>query len=49
MNDSNPRPRPWRFGVYEVDLGSAELREQPLKVKVPGQSLQILALLLVRR
>ena len=49
MNDGNARPRLWRFGVYEVGLGAAELREQPLKVKVPGQSLQILALLLVRR
>jgi DNA-binding winged helix-turn-helix (wHTH) protein len=49
MNDGNPRPRLLRFGVFEVDLSAAELREQGLKIMLPGQSLQILALLLEPR
>jgi TolB-like protein/DNA-binding winged helix-turn-helix (wHTH) protein/predicted Zn-dependent protease len=48
MNDSNARPRLWRFGVFEVDLHTAELRKQGLKVKLHGQPFQILAMLLER-
>ena len=48
MNDSNARPRLLRFGVFEVDLRTAELRKQGLKVKLHGQPFQILALLLER-
>jgi TolB-like protein/DNA-binding winged helix-turn-helix (wHTH) protein/Flp pilus assembly protein TadD len=48
MNDSDARPRPLRFGVFEVDLRTAELRKQGLKVKLHGQPFQILALLLER-
>jgi TolB-like protein/DNA-binding winged helix-turn-helix (wHTH) protein len=48
MNDSNARPRLWRFGVFEVDLHTAELRKQGLKVKLHGQPIQILAMLLER-
>jgi TolB-like protein/DNA-binding winged helix-turn-helix (wHTH) protein len=48
MNDSDARPRLWRFGVLEVDLGRAELRKQGMKVKLHGQPFQILAMLLER-
>jgi len=48
MNDSNARPRLVRFGVFEVDLRTAELRKQGLKVKLCGQPFQILAMLLER-
>ena len=37
-----------RFGVFEVDLHSGELRRNGLKVKLQGQPFQILALLLER-
>ena len=47
MNDSNGRPRPLRFGVFEVDLRTGELRKQGLKVKLHGQPFQVLAMLLV--
>jgi DNA-binding winged helix-turn-helix (wHTH) protein len=37
-----------RFGVYEVDLRSGELRKNGLKLKLSGQPFQVLALLLER-
>ena len=37
-----------RFGVFEVDLHSGELRRNGLKIKLQGQPFQILALLLER-
>ena len=37
-----------RFGVYEVDLRSGELRKNGLKFKLSGQPFQVLALLLER-
>lgn len=37
-----------RFGVFEVDLSSGELRRQGLKIKLHGQPFQVLALLLER-
>ena len=46
MKDGNARPRPLRFGVFEVDLRTAELRKQGMKVKLCGQPFQILAMLL---
>ncbi|MGB7589604.1 MAG: winged helix-turn-helix domain-containing protein, partial [Terriglobia bacterium] len=48
MNDSNARPRLLRFGVFEVDLRTGELRKQGLKVKLQGQPFQVLAMLLER-
>jgi TolB-like protein/DNA-binding winged helix-turn-helix (wHTH) protein/Tfp pilus assembly protein PilF len=48
MKDSDGRPRPLRFGVFEVDPRTAELRKQGLKVKLHGQPFQILAMLLER-
>ena len=35
-----------RFGVFEVDLRSEELRRQGLRLRLPNQSFQVLALLL---
>jgi len=35
-----------RFGLYEVDLQKCELRKGGLKLKIPHQSFQVLALLL---
>jgi DNA-binding winged helix-turn-helix (wHTH) protein len=39
-------PRIVRFGIFELDLRSVELRRDGVRVAVPGQSLQALALLL---
>ena len=38
--------RPIRFGVFEVDLHTGELRKQGLKIKLRDQPFQILLLLL---
>lgn len=46
MNAGNARPRLLRFGAFEADLRTGELRKQGLKVKLPGQPFQILAMLL---
>jgi DNA-binding winged helix-turn-helix (wHTH) protein len=35
-----------RFGVFEVDLRSGELRRQGLRLRLPDQSFQVLTLLL---
>lgn len=37
-----------RFGVFELDTGSGELRKHGLKIRLPEQSFQILHLLLTR-
>src|SRR5438874_8785247 len=37
-----------RFGVFEVDRRSGELRRSGLRLKLPEQSFQILAMLLTR-
>jgi len=39
-------PKVVRFGAYEVDLRSAELRKSGVKVRLTGQPFQILAILL---
>lgn len=43
-----PVSRTARFGAFEADLASGELRKRGLKIRVPGQAFQILALLLER-
>ena len=40
--------RPMRFGVFEVDLHTGELRKQGLRIKLRDQPFQILLLLLAR-
>jgi DNA-binding winged helix-turn-helix (wHTH) protein len=39
-------PRIFRFGAYELDGRAGELRKNGLKIKLQGQPLQILKLLL---
>jgi Tol biopolymer transport system component len=39
-------PRSIRFGIFEVDLQSGELRKGGLKLKLTGQSFQVLVILL---
>ena len=39
---------PVRFGVFELDLRTGELRKKGLKIRLEGQPIQILALLLER-
>jgi TolB-like protein/DNA-binding winged helix-turn-helix (wHTH) protein/Tfp pilus assembly protein PilF len=41
--------QPVRFGVFEIDTRSGELRKEGLKIRLPGQSFQILELLVERR
>jgi Tol biopolymer transport system component/DNA-binding winged helix-turn-helix (wHTH) protein len=48
MKEQRPLASPIRFGVYEVDLVSEELRKNGLKIKLSSQPFQILALLLER-
>src|ERR1700746_2783447 len=37
-----------RFGVFEVDLQTAELRKQGVRIRLPSQSFQVLEALLLR-
>jgi TolB-like protein/DNA-binding winged helix-turn-helix (wHTH) protein/Flp pilus assembly protein TadD len=46
MGTSAASARIIRFGVFEVDLNGAELRKQGLRIKLPEQPFQILAMLL---
>jgi cholera toxin transcriptional activator len=44
-----PAVRIVRFGVFEVDLASGELRRQGLKIRLPEQPFLVLALLIERQ
>lgn len=46
--DTVSTPKVVRFGTYEVDLRSGEIRKNGLKVRLTGQPFQILAILLER-
>ena len=48
MKESGTSPGVIRFGVFEADLRSGELRKQGLRIKLQEQPFQILALLLAR-
>ena len=48
MSDAVFTPKVVRFGTYEVDLRSGELRKNGLKVRLTGQPFQILTILLER-
>jgi DNA-binding winged helix-turn-helix (wHTH) protein len=39
-------PRFFRFGAFQLDLRARELRRNGVKVRVPDQSVQVLAMLL---
>src|SRR5881396_589031 len=41
-------PKIIRFGLYEVDLDSQELRKSGLRIKLQGQAFQVLNTLLAR-
>jgi DNA-binding winged helix-turn-helix (wHTH) protein len=47
MTTPEPHPR-YRFGVFEVDARTGELRRQGVRVKLNAQPLQVLLLLLAR-
>jgi len=47
-NPSSERPRIVRFGTFEADLGSRELRKGGVRIKVHGQPFEVLAMLLDR-
>jgi TolB-like protein/DNA-binding winged helix-turn-helix (wHTH) protein/tetratricopeptide (TPR) repeat protein len=46
MNPANPSSRVVRFGVFEADLQACELRKHGLRLKLPEQPLQALAMLM---
>jgi len=46
VKDAVSSPNVVRFGAYEVDLRSAELRKSGVKLRLTGQPFQILAILL---
>jgi len=48
MNESLQSRHIVRFGVFEVDLASAELRKRGLKIRLSGQPFEVLATLLER-
>ncbi len=48
MADTQPRPRLVRFGAFEADVQTSELRKDGVKLKFSGQPFQVLAILLER-
>jgi TolB-like protein/Flp pilus assembly protein TadD len=44
----SPNTRPVRFGVFEADLASGELRKHGHRLRLPEQAFQILVMLLAR-
>jgi DNA-binding winged helix-turn-helix (wHTH) protein len=48
MQTHSPGARVFRFGVFELDAESGELRRHGLKIRLPDQSLKVLKALLSR-
>ena len=48
MHTNSPATRVFRFGVFDLDAESGELRRHGLKIRLPEQSLKILLALLSR-
>jgi TolB-like protein/DNA-binding winged helix-turn-helix (wHTH) protein/tetratricopeptide (TPR) repeat protein len=48
MDPANPASHVIRFGVFELDTKSGELRRHGLKIRLPDQSFQVLRILLSR-
>ena len=48
MTESGTLPRIVRFGVFEFDLGTGELRKHGLRIKLHGQPIDLLAMLIGR-
>jgi TolB-like protein/DNA-binding winged helix-turn-helix (wHTH) protein/Flp pilus assembly protein TadD len=49
MHSSKPPSHVVRFGVFELDTASGELRKHGLKIRLPDQSFQVLQALLSRQ
>ncbi len=47
--DQSGQPRAYRFGPFELDSGSGELRRKGLKIRLRGRPIDILILLIGRR
>jgi hypothetical protein len=48
MNPTNPQPKITRFGPFEADLTTQELRKNGTKLRLPNQSFLVLSVLLER-
>src|SRR3954447_26996742 len=48
MADVQSQPRPIRFGAFEADVQTGELRKDGVKLRFSGQPFQVLAILLER-
>jgi TolB-like protein/DNA-binding winged helix-turn-helix (wHTH) protein len=48
VRESEPATRIVCFGVFEVNLETAELRKQGIRIRLPGQAFQVLEALLLR-
>jgi cholera toxin transcriptional activator len=48
MSDAAPPPR-YRFGVFEADASTGELRKQGIRIKINAQPFQVLLMLLDRQ
>ena len=46
--ESHKRPRIVRFGTFEADLATRELRKSGVRIKLHGQPFEVLAMLLER-
>ena len=46
--DRTPQPRTYRFGVFEVNVETGELRKSGIRIRLHGQPFQTLAFLLER-
>ena len=48
MNTSSSVPPTFRFGAFELDPRAGELRKKGMKIKLQGQPVEILVMLLER-
>ena len=48
MKDFSSVPQALRFGVFELDPKAGELRKKGMKMRLQGQPIDILVLLLLR-
>ena len=49
MKSSSSAPPTLRFGVFQLDLRAGELRKQGMKIRLQGQPVEILVMLLERQ
>jgi TolB-like protein/DNA-binding winged helix-turn-helix (wHTH) protein/Tfp pilus assembly protein PilF len=49
LSDSRTAVRAWRFGVFELDLRAGELRRGGVKLRLRGQPIEILRILIERQ